>query len=97
MVDNKAATIFMLKKKNKSDKVAAIKVNKASKNKRGQTNWMPKKIIPTMKITKKKVFGSLRGRKLECTLWRASYWMTLLSGGLVKTMDPNPPSRVWCI
>jgi hypothetical protein len=52
-VDKKAATPYMIKKK-KGGKVIEIKANKqANKVKGAKCIWVPKKIISTMKSTKK--------------------------------------------
>ena len=50
MVDKKASTPYVLKKKN--DKVVAIKVNKQANN-GAKRIWVPKEIISNMKSTKK--------------------------------------------
>ena len=50
-VDKKASTPYLLKK-NKNDKVVAIKVNKQAKN-GVKRFWVPKEIISNMKSTKK--------------------------------------------
>ena len=47
-VDKKASTPYLLKKKKKNDKVAAIKVNNGAKR-----ISVPKEIISNMKSTKK--------------------------------------------
>jgi hypothetical protein len=53
MVDKKAATRYLIKKK-KNGKVIAIKANKqANKGKGAKSIWVPKEIISTMKSTKK--------------------------------------------
>jgi type III secretory pathway component EscU len=56
-VDKKAATPYLIKKKN-NGKVIAIKANKqankqANKGKGAKRIWVPKEIISTMKSTKK--------------------------------------------
>jgi hypothetical protein len=52
-MDKKAATPYLIKKK-KNGKVIAIKANKqANKEKGAKHIWVPKKIISTMKSTKK--------------------------------------------
>ena len=51
-VDKKAFTPYLLKKKNKSDKVVAIKVNKQANN-GAKCIWVPKEIISNIKSTKK--------------------------------------------
>jgi hypothetical protein len=52
-VDKKAATPYLFKKK-KNGKVIAIKANKqTNKGKGAKRIWVPKKIISTMKSTKK--------------------------------------------
>jgi hypothetical protein len=52
-VDKKVGTPYLIKKK-KNGKVIAIKANKqANKRKGAKHNWVPKKIISTMKSTKK--------------------------------------------
>ena len=49
-VDKKASTTYLLKK-NKNDKVVAIKVNKQANN-GAKHVWVPKEIISNMKSTK---------------------------------------------
>jgi hypothetical protein len=52
-VDKKAATTYLVKKKN-NGKVIAIKANKqANKGKGAERIWLPKEIIATMKSTNK--------------------------------------------
>ena len=51
MVDKKASTPYLLKKK-KNDNVVAIKVNKQANN-GAKCIWVPKEIISNMKSTKK--------------------------------------------
>jgi hypothetical protein len=52
-VDKKVAIPYLIKKK-KNEKVIAIKANKqANKEKGSKRIWVPKKIISTMKSTKK--------------------------------------------
>jgi hypothetical protein len=58
-MDKMVATPYLIKKKN-NGKVIAIKANKqANKGNRAKRIWVPKKIISTMKSTRR--FGSQEG------------------------------------